>query len=140
MNPAERATFLDEACEGDETLRSEVLRLLDADDTGEHDVDVIDDALIGAESGDAYGRSLIGHRIGRFEVLSRIASGGMGTVYEAQQEHPNRRVALKVMRQGLASPSARQRFGLRGTDPLAPASPGHRSGVRSQRDGRRRAG
>ncbi len=39
-----------------------------------------------------------------------IASGGMGTVYEAVQEHPRRSVAVKVMRQGVASRSALRRF------------------------------
>ena len=37
-------------------------------------------------------------RIGPFTVRRRIASGGMGTVYEALQEHPRRTVALKVMK------------------------------------------
>ena len=38
----------------------------------------------------------------RLPVLRRIGEGGMGIVYEAEQEHPRRRVALKVIRGGLA--------------------------------------
>ena len=34
----------------------------------------------------------------------------MGTVYEAEQEHPKRVVALKVMKAGIASSSALRRF------------------------------
>ena len=34
--------------------------------------------------------------------MRRIGEGGMGIVYEAEQEHPRRRVALKVIRGGLA--------------------------------------
>ncbi|UCC31969.1 MAG: serine/threonine protein kinase, partial [Phycisphaerales bacterium] len=49
-------------------------------------------------------------RIGRFHVKKVIGSGGMGAVYEAVQEHPRRTVAVKVMRQGIASRSAMRRF------------------------------
>ena len=49
-------------------------------------------------------------RIGQYEIRAIIASGGMGVVYEAWQQSPRRAVALKVMRLGLESPSARERF------------------------------
>ncbi|UCC31154.1 MAG: protein kinase [Phycisphaerales bacterium] len=49
-------------------------------------------------------------KIGQFHVKGVIASGGMGTVYEAVQEHPRRTVAVKVMRHGIASRSAMRRF------------------------------
>ncbi len=49
-------------------------------------------------------------KIGRFHVKGVIASGGMGTVYRAVQEHPRRTVAVKVMKRGIASRSAMRRF------------------------------
>ncbi len=49
-------------------------------------------------------------KIGRYHVKRVIASGGMGTVYEAVQEQPRRTVAVKVMKQGLTSRSALRRF------------------------------
>jgi non-specific serine/threonine protein kinase/serine/threonine-protein kinase len=49
-------------------------------------------------------------RIGQFHVKGVLASGGMGTVYEAVQEHPRRTVAVKVMKHGIASRSALRRF------------------------------
>ncbi len=49
-------------------------------------------------------------RIARYHVKSVIASGGMGTVYEAVQEQPHRTVALKLMKHGIASRSALRRF------------------------------
>ena len=40
---------------------------------------------------------LIGTKIGSCTLKRLIGSGGMGTVYEAIQEKPRRRVALKMM-------------------------------------------
>ena len=54
--------------------------------------------------------SLIGTRIGSFTLRRIIGSGGMGTVYEAQQEQPRRRVAIKMMKHGITSSSALRRF------------------------------
>ncbi len=53
---------------------------------------------------------LIGATIGRYVIQRVLAVGGMGAVYEALQEEPRRMVALKVIRPGLASRSALQRF------------------------------
>ncbi|MHC5114438.1 MAG: protein kinase domain-containing protein [Planctomycetota bacterium] len=48
--------------------------------------------------------------IGGCRLKRVIASGGMGTVYEAVQEHPRRTVAVKVMKHGVTSRSALRRF------------------------------
>ena len=54
---------------------------------------------------------LIGTTVGRFRIESVIASGGMGTVYKAVQEHPVRRpVALKMIRSGMADENTLSRF------------------------------
>jgi tetratricopeptide (TPR) repeat protein len=39
-------------------------------------------------------------QIGGFTILRKLGEGGMGIVYEAQQQSPRRRVALKVVRGG----------------------------------------
>ncbi len=49
-------------------------------------------------------------RISGYQVRRVIASGGMGTVYEAMQEQPRRSVAVKVMKHGVTSASALRRF------------------------------
>jgi len=49
---------------------------------------------------------------GRYRVIGRLGEGGMGVVWEAEQRSPRRRVALKVLRPGLASPRALARFAL----------------------------
>ena len=48
--------------------------------------------------------------IGRYRILRVIGEGGMGTVYEAEQDKPRRVVALKVIRPGYASPQLLKRF------------------------------
>lgn len=49
-------------------------------------------------------------RIGRYRLLRRVGSGGMGVVFEAEQEKPRRRVALKLIRPGAASAAVLRRF------------------------------
>ncbi len=53
---------------------------------------------------------LRGHRIGNYRIEDRIGGGGMGVVYLARQDNPRRQVAIKLMRQGITSRSARARF------------------------------
>jgi eukaryotic-like serine/threonine-protein kinase len=49
-------------------------------------------------------------KIGRYKIIRLIGEGGMGAVYEAEQEQPRRTVALKVIKPGLASPELLRRF------------------------------
>src|SRR5262249_16016080 len=48
--------------------------------------------------------------LGRYRPIRLLGEGGMGTVYEAEQDSPRRTVALKVVRPGLASPELLKRF------------------------------
>src|SRR5689334_18448999 len=50
-------------------------------------------------------------QIGRYKITRLIGEGGMGAVYEAEQDQPRRTVALKVIKPGLASPELLRRFG-----------------------------
>jgi tetratricopeptide (TPR) repeat protein len=56
------------------------------------------------------GRPRLLERGGRYRVLRLLGEGGMGAVYEAEQDNPRRLVALKVIRPGLVSPSLLRRF------------------------------
>lgn len=49
-------------------------------------------------------------RIGRYRPLRTLGRGGMGVVYEAEQDSPRRRVALKVIRPEAATADLRRRF------------------------------
>src|SRR5215472_3113822 len=48
--------------------------------------------------------------IGRYRIRRLIAQGGMGAVYEAEQEQPSRTVALKVIKSGFISHELLRRF------------------------------
>lgn len=49
-------------------------------------------------------------RIPGYNIRREIATGGMGTVYEAEQYSPRRSVALKVVRAGVTTPDLLRRF------------------------------
>jgi len=53
---------------------------------------------------------IVGTMIGGVTVVRLIAEGGMGRVYEGQQESPRRTVAIKLLRPGPAGRAAVRRF------------------------------
>lgn len=60
---------------------------------------------VAAKSGNRAGRSLVGRRLGRYEVLAKIASGGMAAVYVARAQGVagfERLVAIKILHSNLA--------------------------------------
>src|SRR6185436_5378922 len=55
----------------------------------------------------------IPRHIGRYTILRKLGQGGMGAVYEAEQENPRRTVALKVITgPAAAAPETLRRFEL----------------------------
>ncbi|MFI5402611.1 MAG: serine/threonine-protein kinase, partial [Planctomycetota bacterium] len=88
LETAEQPAFLARACGGDEMLRAEVQSLLDSRRR-----------MGGFLETPAVGRKPLaaGDRVGAYEVVREIASGGSGAVYEAWQKQPRRRIALKVL-------------------------------------------
>jgi len=109
MEASQRAAFIDEACGSDRALIAEVQSLLDADDAADGFLNPPTNAAAFAP-GDRSDRAMVGGRIGQYRIDRLIASGGMGTVYEATQDRPRRTVALKVIKTGFVSPAMLRRF------------------------------
>ena len=115
----DRAEFLDAACAGEPELRAEVDGLLNYDldsEAGPHDETFLKSPLVRPEA--SPGSSLSAHsqepslpaRIGRYRIVRWHGEGGMGTVYEAEQDNPRRTVALKVIRSGFPTREMVNRF------------------------------
>jgi eukaryotic-like serine/threonine-protein kinase len=109
LGPEQRCAFLDEHCAGDHDLRAAVEELLHFDAKGSE----CDRTL--TQPGRRHPRGSAADGAGRADVLRTLPRpapqrGGMGTVYEAEQDDPRRTVALKVMRPGFDSTDHRKRF------------------------------
>jgi len=105
LSGAERARFLDERCGARADLRREVESLLEQDDTAGDYLTPPHAALTPIAAAPVQGAV-----IGEFRILHRLGTGGMGTVYVAEQVQPQRRVALKILPPLSDDPSARRRF------------------------------
>lgn len=102
--PAEEIpAYLDAACDSDPLLRRAVESMLRHD---QRSGDLLDSPGPGGPSPVLNP----GAQVGRYRVVGVIGEGGMGIVYEAEQDNPRRTVALKVIRPGLASPAMLRRF------------------------------
>ncbi len=124
--PADRrAPFLDRACAGDAALRREIEDLLSADEKAGPFLGAPIDlsAVASPDDEDLDPGSQItpaaGMTIGPYRVLREIGRGGMGVVYEAEQQRPRRPVALKVILGGRHLDAEAVRMFRRETDSLA---------------------
>src|SRR5678815_2159188 len=93
---AERPVFLREACQGDEELRREVESLLVYEKQAQEFIDR--PALeLTAKNLASDPPSLVGRKLGPYQILGVLGAGGMGEVYKAKDTRLNRTVAIKVL-------------------------------------------
>ncbi len=101
--PAERDSFVRQACGGDEALEREVRSLLDWEQSGSF----LERPAIEASAAE----SLIGRTISHYRITGRIGSGGMGVVFRGEDTRLGRPVAVKALSDALArDPEALNRF------------------------------
>lgn len=99
-----RGPFVSESCAGDAELEATVRAMLAADGAGST---LLDGAPLATLSPRWESTP---ERLGPFRVLTSLGRGAMGAVYEAEQDSPRRRVALKVLRAGCLTPALMARF------------------------------
>jgi len=102
LGAEDSAALLDRLCHGDESMKRDVMRLLDADRRAATFLDTPVLLL----SPDAFRQptelgSMEGRRLGPYRIVREIGHGGMGTVYIAERDDAefDQRVALKVVRE-----------------------------------------
>ena len=77
----ERATFLDQACAGNEELRRQVEQLLSALEHEDGFLSAPAHEAIAQEMAADQAQSLIGRQLGHYQILSLLGVGGMCEVY-----------------------------------------------------------
>ena len=117
-----RAAFLDETCGHDAELRRDVEGLLGCDEISKDKTVPIavgegarflaaevarnDPGMADAAEAD----DSLPERLGPYQVVRKLGEGGMGVVYLGVQESPQRMVALKALKPGIASAETLRRF------------------------------
>ncbi len=108
---SERAAFVRDACPGDDALRADVQRLVDAHDRAHDFIRTTPFADIVARVEDAEGTAIVGQRVGAYRLVSLLGRGGMGAVYLAERADGQyaKQVAIKLCSRVLDA-SLRQLF------------------------------
>jgi eukaryotic-like serine/threonine-protein kinase len=111
-----RKAFVVEACRGDADLESEVMSLLSyADERDSFLTSAVMSAthlLDHRRATDDAPRVMVGRRVGAYEIVRPLASGGMGTVYLAKRvdDHFESQVAIKIIKLGMDTEEILRRF------------------------------
>src|ERR1051326_8012695 len=102
-----RASFLDQACGGDDDLRRDVESLLAEEKRLGNFMEEPALQTAARELVQDRRASWAGRQIGSYEILAFIGAGGMGDVYRARDSRLKRDVAIKVLPETFARDSGR---------------------------------
>src|SRR5579872_6766081 len=109
LQPDHREAFLDARCDGNADLRSAVEELLRFDALAQSAPEFLRSPAAGIRATLPLSTA-VPASFGRYRILRICGEGGMGVVYEAEQDNPRRTVALKVIGPGFVSPEHAKRF------------------------------
>ena len=109
-----RGEFLRQSCNGDEALRQEVESLLYYGVRADSFIETpaLELAAESFANQDSDGRAMLGRRIGQYELVAKLGSGGMGEVYRGVRADDQflKEVAIKLIRQGYDTALIVRRF------------------------------
>lgn len=107
-----RSDFVRSRCDGDDALERHVRELLAAIDTDDDFLEPPDQERLGSTLEPDEPALARGTRLGPWEILRPLGSGGMGRVYLARRSDSTyeQLVAIKVLRGMLNTPKLRERF------------------------------
>lgn len=108
----QRSAYLDQLCGNDPSLRAEVEELLNADESSATFLETPPVTPVSKLLETQTKFEALPRHIGPYQVLSILGSGGMGTVCLAVRadDHYKKRVAIKLIRQGLETDAIVERF------------------------------
>ncbi len=105
----ELGAYLDSACGEDLELRAEVESLLESSQRSDLDSADVELAVV-SEASRTVTDFDIPESIGAYRIVRRLGTGGMGSVFEAEQANPRRTVALKIINTPWLTPGMVRRF------------------------------
>lgn len=106
----QRPAYLEQACGGNGALKQQLEALLAQPLGADSFLEKPAAELAAKALTEAAGGSAMPSAIGRYRILGLLGEGGMGAVYEAEQDQPRRTVALKVIKPGFAAAETLRRF------------------------------
>jgi len=112
-DPDERARFLASSCDGDPSIRAQVVALLEAVEQAGTTGQSVESSVATPATTVVHGpiEESAGTVVGPYKLLEAIGEGGFGIVYMADQQVPvRRRVAVKIIKPGMDSRQVLARF------------------------------